>query len=145
MKINVWECVAAGAIIVFGVGMAYFGSSYGVGSLGQMGAGYFPVILGVVAALFGVATLLEVWHSDNPPPQIPWRAFFCVFSGILVWSLLVERVGLLPSSALLIIFGSLGRTPVRVRSMLLTAAFASVASVLLFIHAFSLPLQAVRW
>ena len=145
MKVNVWECVAAGAIILFGLVMGYFGSLYGIGTFEQMGSGYFPLILGGVTVFFGAVTLFEVRYSDSPTPDIPWRACFFVFSGILIWSLLVERIGLLPSTALLVIFGSLGRKPVRVRSMLLTAALASVASVLLFIHGFELPLRAITW
>jgi hypothetical protein len=110
-----------------------------------MGAGYFPVLLGFVTIIFGSATLLEVRHSPNPPPKIPWRPFVCVFSAILIWSLLVERIGLFPSSVLLVIIGSLGRSKINMRAMILTAVLASAAAVLIFIEGFSLPLRAVAW
>ncbi len=145
MKLNKSECAVAAGIILFGVVMAYFGSSYGIGSLQDMGAGYFPVLLGFVAIFFGIATLLEVRHSQNPSPKIPWRAFVCVFSAILIWNLLVERIGLFPSSVLLVIVGSLGRNKVNMRAMILTALLASAASVLIFIEGFSLPLRAIVW
>ena len=144
MKLNKSECAVAACIIIFGAVMAYFGSFYGVGSLQNMGAGYFPVLLGFVTIFFGIATLLEVRHSPNPFPKIPWRPFVCVFSAILIWSLLVERIGLFPSSVLLVIIGSLGRK-INMRTMILTALLASAAAVLIFIEGFSLPLRVVAW
>ena len=144
MKLNKSECAVAACIIIFGAVMAYFGSFYGVGSLQNMGAGYFPVLLGFVTIFFGIATLLEVRHSPNPSPKIPWRAFVCVFSAILIWSLLVERIGLFPSSVLLVIIGSLGRK-INMRTMILTALLASAAAVLIFVEGFSLPLRVVAW
>ena len=145
MTLNKPESVVAACIIIFGAVMAYFGSFYDIGSLQNMGAGYFPVLLGFVTIFFGIATLLEVRHSQNPSPKIPWRAFVCVFSAILVWSLLVERVGLLPSSTLLVIIASLGRSKINMRAMVLTALLASAAAVLIFIEGFSLPLRVVAW
>lgn len=145
MKLNVAECAVAASIIVFGAVMAYFGSAYGIGSLSDMGAGYFPVLLGFVAIFFGILTFIEVRRADSPPPRLPWRAFASVFSAILVWALLVERIGLFPSSVLLVIIGSLGRRTIKVRSMIVTALLVSAASVLIFIEGFSLPLRAVIW
>lgn len=145
MTLNKSECAVAACIIIFGAVMAYFGSFYGIGSLQDMGAGYFPVLLGVVTVFFGIATFLEVRHSPNPSPEVPWRAFVCVFSAILIWSLLVERIGLFPSSVLLVIIGSLGRRKINTRAMVLTALLASAAAVLIFIEGFSLPLRAVSW
>ena len=144
MTLNKPESVVAACIIIFGAVMAYFGSFYGVGSLQNMGAGYFPVLLGFVTIFFGIATLLEVRHSPNPSPKIPWRPFVCVFSAILIWSLLVERIGLFPSSVLLVIIGSLGRK-INMRTMILTALLASAAAVLIFVEGFSLPLRVVAW
>ena len=144
MTLNKPESVVAACIIIFGAVMAYFGSFYDIGSLQNMGAGYFPVLLGFVTIFFGIATLLEVRHSPNPFPKIPWRPFVCVFSAILIWSLLVERIGLFPSSVLLVIIGSLGRK-INMRAMVLTALLASAAAVLIFIEGFSLPLRVVAW
>ena len=145
MRLNVWECAGAGAIAAFGAAMAWVGSSYGVGTLAQMGPGYFPVVLGLLTAGLGVLTFLEVRHSDAPPPEVPWRAALFVFSGVLLWALLVERIGLLIASALLIVLCSLGRKPVKITTMLLTAAGMSILAVVIFIYGFNLPLRVIKW
>jgi hypothetical protein len=145
MRINKAETAVAASIVLFGAAMAYVGSGYGIGTLSDMGAGYFPVVLGFVAIFFGVLTLLEGRYTTSPPPIVPWRAFAGVFLAILVWALLVERIGLFPASLMLVVIGSLGRRTVEIKSMVATAILASAAAVLIFIHGFTLPLQAFAW
>lgn len=145
MQFNKAEAAVAASIILFGAVMAWYGSGYGIGSLSELGSGYFPVLLGCVAIFFGALTLFEVRHADTPPPTFPLRAFAGVFFGILVWALLVERVGLFPASVSLVVIGSLGRHTVAVKSTVVTAVLASAAAVLIFIEGFSLPLRAIVW
>lgn len=145
MKINFWECSTAFVVVLFGGVMAYFGSRYSIGTLARMGPGYFPVILGLLTMGLGLVTLVKVRTSDAPAPDVPWRVFFFVFLGVLAWALLVERIGLLPSSVILIVLSSLGRRPLHLRTIALTAAIVSVAAVLIFINGFGLPLQPVIW
>ena len=145
MRINKAEFAVAASIVLFGAAMAYVGSGYGIGTLSDMGAGYFPVVLGFVAIFFGVLTLLEVRYATSPPPIVRWRAFAGVFLAILVWALLVERIGLFLASLMLVVIGSLGRRTVDIKSMVATAILASTAAVLIFIHGFTLPLQAFAW
>lgn len=145
MKINIGESVAALAVVLFGGIIAYFGSRYAVGTIDRMGPGYFPVVLGIVTMIIGLATLLEVRKSDAPAPEVPWRAFFFVFAGVLAWALLAERAGLVPASLAVIVLASLARPPVKMTTMILTAILASAGAVLLFIHGFGLPLRAVAW
>lgn len=145
MKINVGESITAGAIIAFGAAVAYFGSSYPVGTLGQMGPGYFPVALGVITALIGLATLLEVLKSDATPPEVPWRSAMLVFAGIVAWALTAERFGLVIASFAVVTLTAIARPPVNIVVTLVTAVIASAASVLVFIYGFGLPLRAFNW
>jgi hypothetical protein len=145
MRINVGETLAASAVIGFGLLAVLLSSEYPLGTLSQMGAGYFPMLLGVITILIGIATLLEVRHSDAPPPEIPWRAFGLVFAGMLAWAFLAESFGLVPACVALITLTSLARPPVRLRTVLFTSVVASALSVLIFINGFDLPLHAFRW
>jgi putative tricarboxylic transport membrane protein len=142
MRINVGETLAASAVIGFGLLAVLLSSEYPLGTLSQMGAGYFPMLLGVITILIGIATLMAVRHSDAPPPEVPWRAFGLVFAGMLAWALLVESLGLVAASFVLIALVSLARPPVRPKTVLLTALVASVFSVLIFIYGLDMPLHA---
>lgn len=145
MKINVGETITAGAIVAFGIFMLYLGSSYSMGSLSQMGPGYFPVMLGALTALIGVATLFEVRRSSSPMPEIPWRGAAFVLAGLLAWALTAERFGLVPATFAVIILSNLARPPVRIFATAMTAVIASAMSVLVFIYGFALPLRAFNW
>lgn len=144
-KVNKWESLTALVIVLFGAAMTYWGSTYPIGTLARMGPGYFPLLLGLLTMALGILTIFDVRASDAPAPDIPWRAFFFVFSGIVAWGLTVERFGLLPSSVALIVICSFGRPPLRVWTTALTAGIVSVVAVVIFIKGFDLPLQVVKW
>lgn len=145
MKLNVWESTAAGAIVLFGAVMAYVGSSYGIGTLSHMGSGYFPTVLGIVTALLGILTFLDVMNSESPRPDVSARAVIFIFGGFFAWAMLVERVGLLPSSIVLIILCSLARPPIRPVPMVVTALLVSLGAAVIFLYGFHLPLHVIRW
>lgn len=145
MKVNIGETAAAAGIILFGLVMTVKGASYPLGSISQMGPGYFPVHIGIATMALGAATLLSVLRSSVPAPEVPWRAFFLVFAGVLLWGLLAERFGLVPASVVLLVFSSLARPPVRLLTMVLTTVIVTAGSVLLFIGGFGLPLKAFKW
>lgn len=145
MKLNVWESSAAGAIILFGAVMAYVGSSYGIGTLSQMGPGYFPTVLGIVTVLLGILTFLEVRNSESPRPDASPRVAIFIFGGLFVWAMLVERIGLLPSSIMLIILCSLARPPIRPVPTVATAVLVSLGAAVIFLYGFNLPLRMLRW
>lgn len=145
MQFNVGETITAAAIIAFGLLMLYLGSSYPIGSMSQMGPGYFPVVLGAITALAGLATLLEVRKSDAEAPHIPWGPAALLLAGLLVWGLTAERFGLVPATFAVIFMSSLARPPVRIVPTVLIAVIASVASIIVFIHGFALPLRAFNW
>lgn len=144
-KANRWETLTALVIVLFGAAMAYWGSTYPVGTVARMGPGYFPLLLGLLSMALGILTIFEVRSSDATAPEIPWRAFLFVFSGIVAWALTVERFGLLPSSVALIVICSFGRPPLRIWTTVLTAGIVSVGAVVIFIEGFDLPLQVVKW
>lgn len=145
MRLNIGETLAASAVIGFGALAILLSSEYPLGTLEQMGPGYFPMLLGVLTILIGIATLLDVRHSQAPPPEIPWRAFGLVFLGMLAWAFLAENFGLVPASFALIALASLARPPVRLTTVLITSALASALAVAVFIYGFDLPLHAFRW
>lgn len=145
MKINLGESITAGTIIAFGVLALWLGSSYSIGTLSQMGPGYFPVMLGAATALIGLATLLHVRKSDTPAPVVPWGPAALVLAGILAWALTAERFGLVPATFAVVVLSSFVRPPVRIVPTLTMATIAAAASVLVFIYGFALPLRPFKW
>ena len=145
MRINLWESVVALAIIVFAGSMTYVAKDYPLGTLGEMGPGYFPVMISLTTAATGVAILVGVSRSSTPAPNVSWRSTLLVIAAILAWALMAERVGLVPASVSLILLASFAWSPVRIVTALVTAVLVSAAAVVVFIHGFDLPLRALKW
>ena len=145
MKINFGEAGIAIAAIAFGAVMAIKGSSYPIGSISMMGPGYFPILMGIITMLFGAGALAEGLREGNEMPEVPWRAFFLVFLGVLIWASTAERFGLVPASIALLVLASMARRPLHVRTMVIMTAVVTLGAVLLFVIGFNLPLEAVEW
>ena len=95
-------------------GRGLAGVGYGIGTLRQMGSGFFPVVLGVLLVLVGVAMLAttrararrtpargrrrraEMAHLAGPVVQ--WRGWLCILGGVLAFVVLGEHGGLVPAT-----------------------------------------------
>ena len=87
----------AALLILMGLGALMEGIKYHVGSPNRMGAGFVPVVLGVILALVGVAIAVTA-GPDSPPtdelhkPHPPeWRGWFCILGGVIAVVLLLFR------------------------------------------------------
>jgi hypothetical protein len=145
MRINAGESLVALAIVAVAGGAAYIGAGYPRGTLAQMGAGYFPLVIGIATVLAGLAVLLDVAFSATRAPKILWRPTLLALAAMAVWGLLAERFGLFPASAALILLASLGQPPFRPWSAIVSAVVVSAAAVAIFIYGFSLPLHPIKW
>lgn len=142
---GLWERAIASVLILFGVVIAYAAGSYGIGSLSETGAGYFPRLVGILLAIVGVFNLAACWQSDGDGLHIPWRSFLLVILGILAWTVLVERVGMVPASFVLVTLATIARPPVNPVHLIVTAVTCSLLAALIFIYGFALPLKLFTW
>lgn len=142
-KVNVWETCVALAITAMGLFLCYTASGYQFGNMTDIGPGYFPVILSALAVIAGCATLISVFRSDVPTPQIPWRVVFFVLSGVIAWTLLVERFGIIPASMALIVLTSLANEKPRPLTIAITSVVAAIGAFLIFVEGLGIPLQAL--
>src|SRR5579884_3758772 len=96
----------AGALMVLvGCGAAVAGSRYQLGSLTQMGPGFFPTALGVLLALLGIAIACTAAYApgpalgtEAPAPKPDWRGWFCITAGALLFIGLAEYAGLVAAT-----------------------------------------------
>jgi hypothetical protein len=120
------------ALVALGTFVAvYAGSHYAVGQASRMGPGYFPVMLGwVLAGLGAIVVLLSFRHTVQvlQPPPFRLRALTAVLGGIAIFSLLVDRLGLVPATMSLVFVAALAEPGYRWRrTILLAVALAAIA------------------
>ncbi|MFP1680518.1 tripartite tricarboxylate transporter TctB family protein [Alloalcanivorax sp. C16-2] len=141
-RLNRGEILVAIAFTLVGLAVAGIATGYQLGDLRRMGPGYFPLILGLMLAAIGVALVIEVIRSDNPPPPLLMRPFMMLSLGIISFAQLVERAGMVPAVFSLVVLSALGERTLRPLAILAIAVVMSAVSVMLFIQALGIPVSA---
>lgn len=90
---NVVELVGGAILSLVGIAAAVASADYGLGSLRQVGPGMFPMCLGIVLALMGVAVIFDGRRSMSVAPKAPWRPILAICAGLAAFGLLVEEMG----------------------------------------------------
>ncbi len=73
-----------------------------IGTPGNMGAGFFPIVLGTILAALGLAIAATGLRSaPEDMGRIPWRGLILVLASILFFAITVRGLGFLPA-----LFGS---------------------------------------
>src|ERR1700712_3125212 len=112
----------AGLIFVgFGLAAIILGSAYQLGTAARMGPGYFPRILGIGLVLLGGAVSLRALRVAGPPlPGWKWRPVIIVLASVVLFGILVTRIGLVLATIGLIFFASLASLEFRPRESLIS-------------------------
>lgn len=116
-------------------------TSYAQGTPARMGAGFFPLLLGLLLAGVGLAVMVRsVIVAGDGLPRVHLRPLLSLLAAMVLFALLLRPLGLLVSAAVLVLVGSLSSPEFRLRDALLLAAGLSVGAVLLFVLLLGLPL-----
>lgn len=144
--INSTELMGGVATIAVGAFALVEAMNYQIGTLRQMGPGYFPMSLGVVMLALGIAIIVEGLRSDAQPPEPPaYRSLLFVPAGVGAFGVLIERAGLVPASVALVLLASCAEARLRFGSIILLALAVSALNVLVFSELLGLRLSAFAW
>ena len=129
-------------LMLIGIGAAamLIARDYEFGSALRMGPGYFPSVLGGLLILFGLfvaATSLKTGEKLNTA----WspRALIVLPLSLVLFGLLIDRVGFVPAMIVLIFGSALASTQFRFLEVLLFSIFLTALCVIVFIWALGLP------
>lgn len=138
------DLIGAALVIAFGVFAYVQGGGYDMGTIREMGPGYFPRILSLGLILMGVLYAFVAWRAGpvgfgEDRPDILSILIIC--ASLIVFALLIERNGLVPAifcSTLLSTFASNRRNiPVAI----LLSALTALACAAIFVWGLSLPFK----
>ncbi len=146
MKIKSQKDFAAGMMfLVVGVAFAWGATTYNVGEGARMGPGYFPLVLGVVLALLGLAITFEALVVETEDGEKigkwAWKPLAFVLGANLAFGVLlggIAKIGLPPMGLIagiyaLVVIASLAGENFKIRSVLVLATILAVGSYLAFI------------
>ena len=127
-------------LIVIGAGAVFIARDYPFGTALRMGAGFFPVVLGVVLILFGLYFAMRGLH-DSAKIEGSWslRALVVLPLSFVAFGVLMEHVGFVPAMLALTIGSAAAGPEFRIGEVLALSVVLTALCVALFIWLLGLP------
>ncbi|WP_144139547.1 tripartite tricarboxylate transporter TctB family protein [Paraburkholderia sp. BCC1884] len=141
---------AGGLMFLLGLGAIAQGASYTIGTLTDMGPGFFPVALGTMLTLAGisivvVAKLSVAPRTEEARPAPEWVAWSCILAGIAAFVVLGKYGGLVPATCAAVFISALGDRQNTWKSALVLAAAMGVIAAVVFRWALQLQFPLFSW
>ena len=148
-----------GALLVAtGAATVSAGIGYRMGTLREMGSGFYPVVLGALLVLIGIvlfatASRAPDAHLASAPaemahlkgPVVQWRGWGCILGGALAFVVLGQHGGLVPASFVSVFVAALGDRANSVRDAALLALAMTVLGVVVFHDGLHMLLPLFQW
>ena len=138
-----WSGLMFGA---FGLFFSGFGSQYTFGTGARMGPGYFPTVLGILLAIIGIVIALMALSPKAEEQKIDpfsWATIFLILGSVVVFGLLLTRMGLVISLISVIVMSSYASHEFGWRATLLNTIV--LLALCLFVFVYALGLQFPLW
>ncbi|MGI4939423.1 MAG: tripartite tricarboxylate transporter TctB family protein [Janthinobacterium lividum] len=138
-------------MVLIGLAAAAVGTGYKVGTLTQMGPGFFPVALGAMMIILGLLiggnarrcqapAGVPLEHATGADSAPEWRGWLCILAGIGSFAVLGPYVGLLPATFTTVFVSALGDRGNTWRNALVLAALMTVVAYVVFWWALQLQI-----
>jgi len=135
-------------MILIGVGAVSGGLRYRIGTLSNMGPGFFPAAVGALLALIGLAIALTAKPSpaeEGARRSPDWRGWGCIIGSILAFVVLGQYGGLVPATFAIVFISALGDRTNSVWQAFLLASAMVAMSIVVFWWALQLQLPLFAW
>ena len=133
----------AGAVFVgFGLFFAVTSTTYDIGTPLRMGPGFFPLVLGGILVVLGVAIGVKgfIASEGGDIGTVPWRSLALLLAAILFFGATVREVGLVPALFVTVLLAGLAGRNARLVPSVVIAASLTALSVLIFVYVLQLRL-----
>jgi hypothetical protein len=127
-------------LIAIGAAAIFVARNYPFGTALRMGPGFFPVVLGGLLIVFGLAVLaIGLRKGESMTGSWSLRALIILPLSLILFGLLMEYAGFVPAMLVLIVGSATASTEFRFLEVLLFAAGLTALSVAVFVWALGLP------
>lgn len=132
--------------IAFGMLAIVVSRGYAMGTLFQMGPGYFPTYLGAIMIVIGAITAGTAFRVEGEKVgRWGWRPLLWLSAAFAAFGLLIEGAGFVLALLALIIASSLAGRDTRPLELAVLIVVLITGSVALFIYGLELPYRLFPW
>lgn len=137
------DVISGGLFLVFGAATVWYARRYQLGSLTEMGAGYFPTILGFLMMLSGagIAMTGAIAQGEAPIGRAELRPLLAISASVICFALLLDEVGLPLAVFATVVIACAARPGFLRPSTLLLGASVAALCVLVFVELLNVPIR----
>lgn len=111
-----------------------------IGTASSMGAGYFPLWLGILLTCFGLGIFIKGFRTaPEGVGTVPWRGAGLLLGAVLFFALAVDRLGFLPAMAGCCFLAAISPNDATWKSAVAITVALTAFCVFVFIYALGLP------
>jgi hypothetical protein len=130
--------------LVVGIGFAVGATNYSMGTAARPGAGYFPLILSTILAILGAIILFKSLTIETEGGgrigSIAWRPLSIVVGAIILFGVMLPRLGLVVTVPVLITVVSLAGDEFKWRGVIIAAAVLTAFAWAVFVWGLGLTI-----
>ena len=127
--------------VAIGIAFMVLAREYRFGTAARMGPGFFPTVLGGFLGLLGLSLIVPALVRNGEKfPRLHFRPMLVLLASIVVFALLLEPLGFVLASLVLIIVGGFADPDLRFTESVAVAIGLTVFSVVVFFYVLGLPL-----
>jgi hypothetical protein len=145
------DVYAGGLMVLFGSAVTLDSTAYDLGSMVRMGPGMFPLILGILLTLIGIAIFGSALvtplgeHERILPETKEWRGWGCILAGPILFIVLGQYLGMAAGTFSCVFVSALGDRGSTLKSSAVLATCITLLGGFLFTYVLQLPFPLFRW
>ncbi|MDN3546192.1 MAG: tripartite tricarboxylate transporter TctB family protein [Roseateles asaccharophilus] len=128
--------------LLVGLGFAWGATEYSFGNSARPGPGYFPFGLGILLAVLGAVVLFKALTIESEDGgrigAIAWRPLGVIVGAIVLFGWALPHLGMVIALPLLVVIAAMAGDEFKWLEALLTAAFLTVGSWVIFVWGLNL-------
>ncbi|HQT38883.1 MAG TPA: tripartite tricarboxylate transporter TctB family protein [Acidocella sp.] len=134
--LNLKDLLGGGLMLLIGLGTSLKASDYDLGSLQQMGPGFFPMSLGIILAITGALIIFTGLRTAISIPETlfhpQWRGWVCICASLVAFVIAGKYFGLLPATFLTVLIAAFGDRKNSLKAALSLAAAMTIVCLVVF-------------
>lgn len=141
MTVNLKDVIAGSVCVVAGLAFAIAAlRTLSIGGAARMGPGYFPLLLGGLLCVLGLAIILRGLRSVPAPLEgVTWRGMLLIGGAPLVFAATVVPLGLVPSLFLATLLAAISSRDASFLRILVITVGIVVFCITVFSYGLGLP------
>jgi hypothetical protein len=127
---------------LFGIFALFLARGYQMGNAMHMGPGYFPAVVGGVLAFLGLVIIFRsLWLGSKAITSWMARPLILVLGSVVLFALVIQPLGLVLATLLLIVISSLGSGEFRIIEVSIFSLVLAALAAGVFVYGIGLPIN----